>query len=189
MGRRRRPFNGVEDIIPRRSRFSEDLAPMKLGTRQRNRWKQSESWSYKVANGVYDPLTYMFVLDTVAGIDPDIELRAGNLAKHLNVYVEQFSWDPVTVGRVLVDLGEAFEDVLGPKMGLLERGQDYRGAFYNIHLNADTVGLYYRLREDLMRLAEDEMTRKGRGDASKRLASPLLECPSVRGEFSDPNAV
>lgn len=183
MARPRRPFSGVETIERARAPFLTDVYPGHLGVRQRGRWEASTHWTYRTPNGQFDPLTYLHILDEIANIDPDIELRAKNLAQWLNEVRDQFIWDPVTVGKVVSDLCDAFEDVLGEKNGLLERGKDTRGAFYRIHHVEDTAKVYYGLREDLMRLVEVEMAAQTNRQRSQRLVSPLLECPSVRGEW------
>lgn len=185
MPRPRRPFSGQETLIPIRSDWMSDVAERQPGVRQAARWVTSANWAYRTPNGIYDPLTMLKVLDAVAHIDPDIELRSQKMAEFLNVHSPRMLWDAITVGKVLADLCEAFEDVLGPKMGLLERGKDYRGAFYLIHRNADTAKVYFGLRDDLMRLAEDAIAAQANMQPVKRHDSPLLECPSVRGEFSE----
>jgi len=192
MGRSRRPYNGsetVEYVGAGRDRFWQAESEVPFGTRQRIRWKNARQWAYRANNGVYDPLTYLQVLDTLLSIDTQIELRSKNLSEFLNREKTQFYWDAVTVGRVLTDLAESFEEVLGEKLGLLERGTDYKGNFFVFHLNPDTIKVATDLREDLMRLAQIEMQVRDRGETSKRYASPLLECPSLRGEFNEADAV
>ena len=185
MARPRRPYNGVEEINPSDDPWMARISPVQLGVRQRARWESSAHWTYRQPNGQFDPLTYLFVLDAVANIDPDIELRSKNLTEYLNRTRAQFIWDPVTVGKVLSDLCDAFEDVLGEKSGLLERGKDYKGAFYRVHHLADVAKTYSGLREDLMRLVEVEMVARTQRNHTKMLVSPLLECPSVRQEWND----
>jgi len=181
MGRPRRPFGGQEEI----QTGGEPWMGAMLGVRQAARWQTSRGWSYRVPNGQYDPMTYLYVVDAVANIDPSIELRAGKLAEWLNRTATQLRWDAVTVGKVLSDLCDAFEDVLGAKLGLLERGKDYRGTFYLIHGGPGVVRVLVELREDLMRATEEEMAALARGHHPARLVSPLLECKSVRKEWVD----
>lgn len=183
MGRPRRPYNGVEDVAWSANKWLVNEVPGLLKARQGRRWEASTHWKYVAKNGLYDPLTFLFVLDAVANINPDIELRSKNLVEFLQRERDQFHWDVTTVGRVLNGIREAFEDVLGEKRGILEAGVDYRGAFYRIHHNAETAALYYRAREDLMRLAENEMTLRALGKHSKEMVSPLTDCPSLRVGF------
>lgn len=181
MGRPRRPFSGQEDI----ETGSAPWMGAELGVRQAARWQASRGWAYRVPNGQYDPMTYLYVLDALVNIEPSIELRASKLAEWLNRTQVQLRWDAVTVGKVLSDLCEAFEDKLGAKNGLLERGKDYRGTFYLIHSSPEVVKLLVALREDLMKATDEEMAALSRGYHPARLVSPLLECPSVRGEWVD----
>jgi hypothetical protein len=185
MPRPRRPFSGVEEINPLEEKWMQDESPSPLGVRQISRWEASTHWAYSTPNGCYDPLTYLFVLDTVINIDADIELRANKLAEYLSRQPYRMTWDAVTVGKVLNDLREAFEDVLGAKSGLLERGRDWNGAFYRIHRNPATAKVAQALREDLYRLAAAEIDLRKAGKRSSLLASPLLECASVRGEWKE----
>jgi hypothetical protein len=183
MARPRRPFGGQEDIVPSGDRWLKSLLAAPLGVRQETRWESSTHWVYRSVNGQYDPLTYLHILDAVANLDPSIELRAKKLAEWLNGTVTGFIWDPVTVGKVLSDLSDAFTDVLGAGNGLLERGKDYRGHFFYVHHTPEVANLYSAVREDLMRLVQDEMAQRVNRIRSQRLVSPLLECPSMRGEF------
>jgi hypothetical protein len=185
MARPKRPFSGVEDIAQMAVEWMQDEKPGTLGVRQRIRWESSRHWHYRTPNGQFDPLTHLYVLDAVAHIHPDIELRSNKLAIHMNETNEAFVFDPVTVGKVLSDLCDAFEDVLGAKNGLLERGRDWKGTFYVLHRNPETAKAYWKAREDLMRLSQLEMEARAEGRKIDRLASPLLECPSLRGEWVD----
>jgi hypothetical protein len=183
MARPRRPFSGLEEITPHPEKWMQDEVPGVLGSRQSMRWDASTHWVYTTPNGCYDPMTYMFILDSVMNIDPDIELRSGKLVEYLAKRPYHMSWDSTTVGKVLSDLCDTFEDVLGAKCGLLERGKDYKGTFYRIHRNPTTAALAIRLREDLYKATEAEMAARATGNRPQALASPLLECPAARGEW------
>ena len=185
MARPRRPFSGMDEITPHPVKWMEDEKPGALGSRQSMRWDSSAHWSYRMVNGCYDPMTYMFILDTIMNIDPDLELRANKLVEYLATRPYQMVWDAVTVGKVLSDLCDTFEDVLGAKMGLLERGKDYKGNFYRIHRNPATADLAIRLREDLYKASEAAMADWNAGKRQPLLASPLLECPAARGKWEE----
>jgi len=185
MARPRRPFSGVEDILPAGVRWMQDEAPDTVGTRQALRWEASSHWVYATPNGCYDPMTYLFVLDALMNIDADIELRAHKLVEYLQSRPYRMVWDSVTVGKVISDLCDTFEDVLGAKMGLLERGRDWRGAFYRIHRSETTAKAALALREDLYKATEVEMSARAAGNRPKALISPLVECPSARGAWTD----
>lgn len=185
MSRPKRPFSGLEDITQYGVSWMSDETSARLGARQRQRWDSSLHWRYRTPNGQSDPLTYLIVLDQIAHIDPDIELRAIKLTPWLNEHSDSVVFDSVTVGKVLSDICDAFEDVLKAKNGLLERSRDWKGTFYRIHRNGETAALYWKAREDLMRLASAEMAARAAGNRPERLASPLIECPSLRGEWID----
>lgn len=183
MGRPKRPFNGMNDILSNEDEYLEELLGVQLGTRRRIRWTSGVSASYPTPNGTQDPLTYYLILDALMRMDTDIELRAGILAEWLSENREHLAWDPYTVGKVLADLCDAFETVLGAKNGLLERGRDSRGSFYRLHQNQGTAGAAWLLRDDLYSLVQAEIAVRRAGGKTDTLGSPLLECPSVRGEF------
>lgn len=186
MGRPRRPLNGVETIVKSEHPYLSEELGANLGVRQRERWHSSSLWAYRVPNGQLDPLTYMHILDSVASIDPDIELRAGNLTDWLNREKSAFLWDRVTVGKVLSDLHDAFEERLGKGNSLLERGKDYRGVFYLVKHTGEVGILYRDVREGLMAAARVELDLQAAGGTrSPRLESPLIEVPALRGEWVD----
>jgi hypothetical protein len=156
------------------------------GKRQAARWLSSRLWSYATPNGIECPMTYMLILDALMNIDPFIELRAKNLVIYLTNTYPQLSWDAVTVGRVVSDLCDNFEDILGKKNGLLERSRDHKGWFYLLHQSPETAKLAFLLRDDLMRLTAIEITVRQQGKKTDFRGSPLLECVSVRGAWNSP---
>lgn len=185
MSRPRRPYS--EHTMVTRFR-TPDMGETGVipGKRQAARWLASTNWTYATPNGIEDPMTYMLILDALMNIDPFIELRAKNLVLYLSETYPQLSWDPVTVGRVVSDLCDNFEDVLGAKNGLLERSRDHLGWFYLLHQSPETANLAFRLRDDLMRLTEVEMALRKQGKKTDFKGSPLLECVSVRGAWNSP---
>lgn len=178
MGRPRRPFNGVEEIttIPPVWTYAKGS----VGSREEKRWSKWDNAVWKNINGIYDPLTYLHVLSALAAINPDIELRAANLAKHMAREFPLFIWDAITIGKVLADLADTFEDALGRKNGLLERGRDYRGSFYLVHHYPDILPVYKAMRNDLIKMVEAEMVQRDLGKKPQRLMSPLLDLESVK---------
>jgi hypothetical protein len=101
-----------------------------------------------------------------------------------------FSWDVITVGKVLAEIHEAIGEAVDYKAGaqatlantngILVRGKDYRGTFYRIAINRDTIRVAHGVREDLMELAEQEMVLRARNDHTRRLTSPLDESKTLR---------
>ena len=185
MARPRRPYSEHTTV----SHFDEPYMTATgqvPGTRQRQRWLASCNWVYPTPNGTECPMTYMLVLDALMNIDPFIELRSKNLVAYLTETYPQLTWDAVTVGRVVSDLCDNFEDVLGAKNGFLERSRDHLGWFYLLHQSPETADLAFRLRDDLFRLTEVEITSRKQGRKTDFKGSPLLECVSVRGPWNSP---
>jgi hypothetical protein len=185
MARPRRPYSEHTTV----ARFDEPYMTATgavPGTRQRARWLASTHFSYPTPNGIECPMTYMLVLDALMNIDPFIELRAKNLVLYLTETYPQLSWDSVTVGRVVSDFCDNFEDVLGVKNGLLERSRDHNGWFYLLHQSPETARLAFLLRDDLFRLTEVEIASRKQGRKTDFKGSPLLECVSVRGAWNSP---
>jgi len=181
MPRPKRPFNGQETI----QTVTPAWMGAELGVRQRQRFDSSTHWAHRMANGLYDPLTYLLVLDTVANIDPNIELRAKALTEWLNLQRKQFLWDPVTVGKVLADIAEQFNAVLGEANPFLPRGRDYRGAFYLIRRSEQAQALFVAVHEQLADLAQEEINLRAIHRPPQRLVSPLSEVAALRGEWVD----
>lgn len=186
MPRPRRPFSQYNVIQPNREPWLKDVLPGVLGVRQERRWDVSNrTLRYPTLNGTQDPLTYLLVLDSLMNMHPDVELRAVSFAEWLSTHVEGYVWTSHTVGKVLSDLCEAFEDVLGAGNGLLTSGKDYRGAWYLFNRSKEAARVAYALREDLQRLSEAELKVRQLGRKTDTLGSPLMECPSVRGKFEE----
>jgi hypothetical protein len=186
MPRPRRPFSGLDVVNTSREPYLRDVAASALPKRMETRWVESLRWHYPTPNGQQDPLTYMFVLDLLMNMDPSIELRASEAVKWLSVHRNAFTWDAVTVGKVISDLCDNIEEVAGKGNGLLERGRDWRGVFYVFHRSFRCVPVCWALRDDLQRLAEHEVSERRAGRKTDFMGSPLVECPSVRGAFVSP---
>jgi len=183
MPRPRRPFSGQENVITADVWYLKDEAPGKLGTRQAQRWQTSANWTYPVPNGITDPLTYMLVVDALLTIDRSIELRAKPLTGYLADRYTQLTWDTVTVGRVLADLAESLTERLGKANTFLAGARDGRGWFYVMQGSPEAAAALYGLRDDLQRLTQERRDQlANRQDVGFKF-SPLVECPSLRGEF------
>jgi hypothetical protein len=57
--------------------------------------------------GWYDPVSIMCVLDLVLRLENDEPFRPQGFVRHLSQEYTQFSWAPITAGRILSDLAEA----------------------------------------------------------------------------------
>lgn len=180
MVRPRRQFSGQEVVVPRRGEWYEDMGWTDVpGTRRSQRWISQRRMSYKTLNGYRDPLTYLLVVDALLRIDTQIELRSSNLADWMNQTYSQMRFDATTVGRVLLDLQESL-DTAG--YAFLNDGRDWKGRFYLMDPTEGNVKLLWSLRDDLARLSEIAIAAKTSGRSEKMIDTPLLECPSLRGE-------
>jgi len=186
MPRPRRPFSGLETINTYHTPYLKDASDQRLPKRQEARWISSVTWHYPTPNGQQDPLTYMLVLDLLMNMDPSGELRASEAVKWLTLHRNSFTWDAVTVGKVISDLCDEIEDVVGKGNGLIERGRDWKGTFYVFHRSFRSTPLVWALRDDLWRLAEHEVSERRAGRKTDFMGSPLQECPSVRGPWISP---
>lgn len=187
MPRPRRPFSGQETIEPAADGYGNETVAEKIGTRRQLRWEQSANWRYRSPNGQFDPLSHMLVVDCLAKISPEIELRTAELVKWMNVEYSQVHWDAVTLGKILSDLVDEFTDAMGPENRFIARSRDWKGSFYLLRRSPEALKLLHQLRDDLQRLTRLEIEWQLTQQRSQRLASPLLECPSLRGEFQDVN--
>ena len=180
MGRPARLHSGLETPEAGADRYMDELGAPSVGTRQMARWCKTSNMVYPTPNGYFDPLTVFNVLFEVMALDSSLILRASAMTEWLQAHSPRFAWDPVTVGKVLSDLCDNFEDRLGAKCGILERGRDWKGNFYYIHRDAETAELAHRVLDDLQRLVEDEMSKRVLCQKVLRDISPLVECPSLR---------
>ncbi len=184
MVRPRRPFSGQEVIVERGADWYEDQgwsdAP---GTRRSVRWKSQRLADYRTPNGIKDPLTFMLVVDALLRIDHQIELRALALAEWMTIHYKQMQFDSKTVGRVLLDLYESLD---GAGNSFLYESRDWKGRFYLISPTEDNVKGLWKLRDDLNKLFEAHKEAREAGNPEKLIDTPLLECPSLRGEYVEP---
>lgn len=188
MARPRRPFSGQTTVRQRSDAYAADVAP--VGYRASRRWGNAQRHlAYPVPNGVYDPLTYFFTLHALLNIDTQVELQAARFVEFLNAHYPALRWDSVTVGRVLSDMCDSFEEALGEKQGLLIRGRSYKGYFYLVNDTVEAVSLARSVLDDLHKLSRVAVAAAARDTALPRVASPLLDCRSFAGErMSDDEA-
>jgi hypothetical protein len=182
MARPRRVFSGQTEIHPRNGFCHDDELPGEIGTRQGSRWMAATHFAYRVPNGHNDPLSQFLVLYHLMNTDTEMELRSKPLTDWLENNATQLHWDAITVGKILSDLQTSFEAVLGEKQGILIAGRDGLGVFYHFGMTPGAIRLAYKVLDDLYRLAR-LATRSPSSVAPERHVSPLLECPSLLGEW------
>jgi hypothetical protein len=181
--RPKRPFSGLTDITAREDKYHKE--GRNLGFRREGRWNSTVLKTYRVPNAYNDPLCHFIVLHTLLNADENVEFRSRHLADYLNLSRPQFGWDAVTVGKILSDLHESFETLLGEKSGLTTRGRDQNGYFYVLHTTEPVIQAAWGVLDDLQGLVEVQMTLQNQGKPVERAFSPLLESTTLRGAFKD----
>lgn len=134
---------------------------------------------HRTKNGVYDPLTYWHVLDTLLELHPDEFFRTVEFVAVLEDTRPQLVWDPTTVGRVLNDLAESLQEAEGEPV--IKASRRWNGMIYMTPGKALLRGTMFALLDDLYKLCEALMEAEATGKPPKRLNSPMLLCPTVGG--------
>lgn len=145
--------------------------------RTQRRWRADKKWLFHPAkNGVYDPVTYALVVETLLKLRPGAYWYAGGLAQHLNDTEPGLIWDAVTVGRVLSDIADVTTEFLEGQEPIIRRSRDYRGRFYAMTASKEGRKLLVRLRELLRGLSHQIIARERQMEPSPRFESPLNLC-------------
>lgn len=138
---------------------------------------------HRAKNGVYDPYTYFHIVDALLNVQPNKPFSGREFAEHLGKYADFMIWDPVTIGRVLNDLHDNWNDANpNPESQPLILYRDWHGSYYEVNGSPAAKAAIWRLAEDLILLCQVIHDLETEGRAPKRLYSPLRECPSVMDE-------
>jgi hypothetical protein len=118
--------------------------------RQLRKFKSEAHWAYKTRNGIWDPLTCMHVVDMLMNTVPGESFTAGQFTVMLEVSVPRFSWDPVTVGRILNELAEGLTDVLVEgDLPFWVSGRQRNGRHYTVTATSAGWRVLHALRNEL----------------------------------------
>lgn len=132
---------------------------------------------HRAKNGVYDPLTYYHIVDTLLRLDAGQEFRTSELLQHLKATKPQLVWDATVVGRVMTDIAESLHESYGwTPVGYVKR---WNGMTYDVLSGTEPRTALLRLLEDLVLLCEETIETEISGVVSKRIDSPLIHCPSI----------
>lgn len=131
---------------------------------------------HRVKNGIYDPITYFHVVDVLLtmGNDP---FRTRDFVAKLQNARPQLAWDTTTVGRILNDLSESFFEA--NRRHYISTARRWNGMIYVIEPTPECFAAMLHLLDDLFILSSWLVDHEKRGEAPKRLNSPLTQCPSL----------
>lgn len=132
---------------------------------------------HRAKNGVYDPMTFFYVVNALLEVVPGTVWKTAAFVAHLQWTCDQLTWDAVTVGRVLADIAESVNEKSGFKVLTPTRRWD--GMYYDVNSNLETRAVLIRLLDDLIVLCDELREQESRGRAPVRLNTPLLKCPSL----------
>lgn len=187
MPRPRRQFSGQNVVTTSNDPLYQEYLPGSVGSRRRIRWNASKNLVYKTLNSFQDPMSLMLVVDALLRIDTSIELRAKYLVEYMDAHYNQIQWDHINLGKILAALADDMNDVL-PNTSFLRPSRDENGWFYLLSVTPESIELLFRLRDDLQKLTLSRLQEPVGYRRAKLDRSPLFECPSLRGEWVDPNA-
>jgi len=157
-----------------------ESAPILTATRMR-KWKEArERFSYRTSNRLNDPLTYFLIVRWLLQIQPWEPFNSKSLAHALNQYETAFSWDAVTVGRILNDLIESAE--------MANEGEEFQpirvtrrstGHRYETSHHPAARAVLANLLDDLVMLGNRAVEDDRAGIEWNRQNSILARCPSL----------
>ena len=155
-------IEGMRDVTSRRVRRAASL---------------NATLYHRAKNGVYDPITYYHVADTLARLDAGQEFRTHELMRHLRHVKPQIVWDATSLGRIVTDIAESLHEAYGfTPIGYTKR---WNGMTYDVLDHPQARQAIVRLVDDLARLGEETVAEELAGHYAKRVRSPLERCPSV----------
>ncbi len=160
-----------------------DLATSVTNSRLRRWTKSRNNLFHRPKNGIYDPVTMFHLVDALVNIRGWQPFTAATFVGYLNQHKPMLCWDAVTVGRILGDLVESWNDAhshvlfrpLVPQR--LSRGREYQLTNY-----VEGRRVMFDLLDDLARLADDAIALELVGKPASRSSSPLGSCPSLTAE-------
>ena len=168
-------------VFPPENQFGKQSIPgMKAYTGERRLRKVAHArlnLFHRAKNGVYDPITYFHVVDTLIEIVPGHTFQTRDMVDLLNQTRPLLVWDAPTVGRVLADLADTLNEVNGAK--IISSARRWDGMIYSTPTNLEARVAMVHLLDDLIRLTSTVIEAEKRGEAPKRINSPLRDCPSV----------
>jgi hypothetical protein len=157
-----------------------------LAERRVRKWAASRgNIQHRVKNGVYDPISFFHLVDALASIQLNQRFTAGQLADHLNKAKTTFTWDAVTVGRILNDIVESCEEANpGRDHQPLEVFRTWAGREYMLTSFIPARAVLFNLLDDLAILGERTVEQEAKGKYSPKTTSPLAWCPSLAQEIT-----
>lgn len=153
---------------------------------QSDRWKKARDMRFRQKNG-FDPISFMHLLDWLMNTDVNLDIWSGPLATNLNNNFQNLAWDPKTVGTMLGDITDAFEEVLGENRGLLLRGSRFsRGWYFRVQYNPDIARVARRAMDELLEMARLAVLDQERGSPLPNYGPihAIHLCPSLRGSLN-----
>ena len=167
-------------------RFGRQIAAFTtiITTPRVRRWVSGQRrYFHRPRNGAHDPMTQFHVLMAIMDLKPDERFTARELTLKLQISNDYFSWDAVTVGRILMDFIGAIELAYGTdtKSRPIIATRRWNGNGYYISSIPETREILARLADDLCDACDDVITEEARGRRVSRLSSPLGSLPSLHG--------
>lgn len=138
---------------------------------------------HRVKNGVYDVYTYYHLLAELGRMRPWTPFTSAKLTEWLNSARPTFIWDAVTVGRVLNDLHESWQESNpGDEHQPLIIRKTWQGNVYELTDYPAARRVMLNLADDLVALVDRTHAQELMGYIEPRLSSPLTLCPSIVNE-------
>lgn len=156
-----------------------EITGQTVATRNLRRYKHNrKALFHRVKNGIYDPITFYHIVDALMQLKAWTPFRANEFVATLGLRAPNIVWDSVSVGRILNDISESFD---AQDKRVIRRIKRWNGVTYEVSDHLNHRAALFDLLEDLEDLSKREMNTEAQTGRSKRVESPLLHCPSLRG--------
>lgn len=179
--------SGVTPLPDRYGRQSIPGTKTIVTDRKMRAWTSARNkFTHRAKNGVYDPYTYFHLVEELSQLKPWQSFTASQFADWLNGTRPQFIWDAVTVGRILNDLRESWDESNpGARHQPLIVTRRWNGTYYETTDYASARAVLFALVEDLASVGEGVYTAEQEGRNLSRLVSPLSNCASLADLVAD----
>lgn len=165
-------------------RFGANLAGVAaiFTERRCRRWASGQKkFFHRPRNGAHDPLTQFHVLLALMEKTPNERFSAKQLTSELRASNKFFSWDAVTVGRIVTDFIDSIKLAYGDdaRSRPILSARHWSGNYYFISDLPEAREILARLADDLYEACEETIEAEAAGTRVSRLDSPLGKMPSL----------
>lgn len=127
--------------------------------------------------GYHDPFTFYHLVYHLQSIQPNEPFSSKEFTDYLNEHSPAFIWEVRTVGRILMDLSESWEEIAVKSP--LKKKLAYDGRWWWTTPDPEARASLVRLLKDLFNLCAAQRAVEISGIQLSRHSTPTTDCPSM----------